>query len=1386
MAEHPVEEQPVEKPAAPDWGALLAKLQEQLPEPTERPDPDRLSFLRPSELFDPRQFSLERFRPAPGEGLGGFLGRSFGLLVEPFDLAGRAFSTQIEQHGIPITGTQGFGIGPFRTPLPEALTGVALPIPGLTNPEQREAMEALMEERIALKGAPLDLLERFDVRVEAQSQFQLPFGVRGALEQLPFIPIDIATGLPHLAIGIFRAVRGVLKELPGAITRIRQGYLDPKGFTAQVDELLDPQSFDDTIRGAFQKTGQREFAQTIERGLERIGLERGSTMHTRLVQFARSSNPSAFPLDEVERGIVTLARQAMDDDVRTLLAIAPLHAGGSFQRSFGPVSKKTGKFTRGPLKGTRADLVVSNPSKHVLTEGQQNWVKAVPAVNDEILRFGARQGIETAELARITIDPARRLWGLVDRVSGTIRDVGIIGRGTTAVKRIGTFAKPERFADEAAASAKGFVPLLADDIILHNAGVVFARARNQRFADWVVKNLPVRVRGTISAALREARLGARAQVKAADGALALIRRALRGERVPAAALQRIGRFFPETAARFERTALSFDETVVLRVVRSLRDELQTKFGIRSALVAEKLRNASLAPAARDRLTFSVVERQLTTALSLPPRKAAAVANRIFAELVKRPRKEAKAAMETLRDEMASTRTVLREVEKSIAEEMAEITTSRTRLAGEVVLSPKGELGPAFKGLLMTGSDASSLAKTLKAAFVTQTPTGVESALKPAAAVSAVVRFFVLAGDMSAPFIQLFYLAMTDPKAWANSTEAFGRSLLNPDFFAKYLTQADNLAVIQKLPGLALASKGGTDITEALGRGGLLQLPVIRSGAKVLGPFQRGFEVSIDVAGVEMGKALQHLATTPERIDDVTSFINAFRGIGRGAAALGMSPGQQSLESTLLMLAPRYTRAIGTLLMDFTRGGLRGDLARKNLTHALVSLHAQAFALSLHTEGSVEGALSKINPASFDYLTWDIAGQQVGLGGKVRSIMTTLAQAVGDVISGRGENLGKFSRENALLRLYLNQAPPAIDLTRSLVTGRNWRGDPLGSNLVEVTANLAKENLTPVWVQSAAFDGGTAGQRSVRGAIEFLGLRAFSKSFQSRYIEFTEDYWKERGQTLRWSKMDNAQQKEPRVKTEAGKELWDAATQDRLRRGLVDEARAEQIAAQDIRNERFAVEGDKHQAGTISGPAYRDIIQEAAGALVAEYLRIENRHPDYFEELAGLPPSDIPNDELWRQWMVIQTDPAYWNEVTNLYDYDAKERASQELLADIPPEGRAFIQRFEALNREALHPAAAQYYRDVELLGRRYWKNDERVLRQVAPDLLSAYRIYKYRTRGKQLSAEDMVNFRIVSGLDQVWTLLSRSRRLVREQDPEVDAALMRWYSDVFQPLDAAR
>jgi len=50
----------------------------------------------------------------------------------------------------------------------------------------------------------------------------------------------------------------------------------------------------------------------------------------------------------------------------------------------------------------------------------------------------------------------------------------------------------------------------------------------------------------------------------------------------------------------------------------------------------------------------------------------------------------------------------------------------------------------------------------------------------------------------------------------------------------------------------------------------------------------------------------------------------------------------------------------------------------------------------------------------------------------------------------------------------------------------------------------------------------------------------------------------------------------------------------------------------------------------------------------------------------------------------------------------------------------------------------------------------------------------------------MVNFRIVSGLDQVWTLLSRSRRLVREQDPEVDAALMRWYSDVFQPLDAAR
>lgn len=407
--------------------------------------------------------------------------------------------------------------------------------------------------------------------------------------------------------------------------------------------------------------------------------------------------------------------------------------------------------------------------------------------------------------------------------------------------------------------------------------------------------------------------------------------------------------------------------------------------------------------------------------------------------------------------------------------------------------------PAFAGKVLTGSDARETADVLRQAFDAQYG-DVDRVLNAVDKVNAIGRYFALAGDASNLMIQLIGLPFRHPIAWAKSAGNFGKALFSDTAHAAYL--AKNNDIIQKSRNLILSKGGQTEYTEAFRSGGLLS----KGPAKLLNPFQRAFEASMDTAGVEMRKAMDHLADTPQHIAEVEQFINEFRGV-TSSARIGVSPHMRRAEAAVF-LAPRYNRAVAALMSDVLRGGIRGDQARKAMLALAGGVIAAAVAVTLARGEGWDRVKDHLDQRSKDFMTWEVAGQRVGPGSKFRSFLAYL----GKITNQPGklvEHTSQYVRGNF---------SPLLSAGIDIIGGKDYIGDPtrpgpgvdVGRGMLALTKRVVGENLIPLWAQSLLMEQGTVGERATRGAIEFSGGRAYSSPNQEA-IEKVAGYFGQMGQ-----------------------------------------------------------------------------------------------------------------------------------------------------------------------------------------------------------------------------------------------------------------------------------
>ena len=395
-----------------------------------------------------------------------------------------------------------------------------------------------------------------------------------------------------------------------------------------------------------------------------------------------------------------------------------------------------------------------------------------------------------------------------------------------------------------------------------------------------------------------------------------------------------------------------------------------------------------------------------------------------------------------------------------------------------------------------------------------------------------MRFFQLAGDMSMIGIQLLFLtghAVRHPSFLPRVIKAYVHAFIDPTVHAKILD--NNRELLNNHPGMMLSASGTefTDFPRVISDAGFVRAKPVqmigeaasyvpglpqtgRGYMRFLVGAQQGFEAALDTAGIELLKTIDHLAVDAKSTQEIDDFVNEFRGLAN-PSRLGITAKQRQVE-TLILLAPRYNRAIAAMMFDVVRGNIRGSQARKKLASSFAAISAMGVAFSLAQGEEPEDIVEHFKPHSPKFMTWDVGGANIGFGSKVRSLM----KLTGNIYMQEDDNgnlpdasMWDILSSNPGFKFLRGNASPVIGSGIDFISGRTYMGEPLHGDqflslqtLERTAVNELLPMTMPIWASSVLLERGNAVQRATRGVSEFLGGRGYPESSYQIMQRFASD------------------------------------------------------------------------------------------------------------------------------------------------------------------------------------------------------------------------------------------------------------------------------------------
>lgn len=730
--------------------------------------------------------------------------------------------------------------------------------------------------------------------------------------------------------------------------------------------------------------------------------------------------------------------------------------------------------------------------------------------------------------------------------------------------------------------------------------------------------------------------------------------------------------------------------------------------------------------------------------------------------------------------------------------------------------------PFLKGVFFREDDVKRIEKALLLPEAKDTLSTVESFfLRTVPAAGDLARVLKAGFDFGAPFLQGIPLLARRPDIWAKATarhyKVFGQSRA---FHQSYLQ--NNVDVIREMAVLNIPlGAGATDYFNALHSGGAvdqlggfmgrsLGLDAAEKGSnrvaarlastsksagrKFVGAgkkFEESFEAFNDYARIEMFKALRGTAAKQgdAGMQDLAAFIRNMTG-ALNTGALGASGRQQAFERGWLFFSPRYTRASLALMADAFQGGLRGQQARQTFVQM-----AGGGAVAYMMFANALGQPIKLDPRpksaggdGAEFMTVKIAGQNVGIGSFWTSMIRLIANTATTAVDDPSLLVQPNTRDNPIARWIRSRSAPSTGFSLDIVNGANFLGESI-EGVSGWGTHIGRQTL-PFAIENAVFeDGPIFGRLGAGLPAEMVGGRTFPVS-AIEYRNLERERAAQATFSKSWKELNGLQRRKLENDPEGTLgELTQTVRDEATKFQPADPSSAEAAISNYFDSKQDAEETWRktirqgvhlfEESNKIDTVAFKERYLEPANARRRTEIGLATEDPsyrqveEYFSRLAKDSPLN-PEDEAFGEYIQTVVAADFTDPVIG-FDFRQQDAAKRAFTTKYGEETFEYVQeRFRAAREsyDFQFPALI----DELYIGRErfeyYWRNtEEEVLNRIDN---SEYVRDMYETYIRSTDTNRALMRDNLPELRGFLNVLEKTRRLLRENNAELDIFLYRW------------
>lgn len=642
-------------------------------------------------------------------------------------------------------------------------------------------------------------------------------------------------------------------------------------------------------------------------------------------------------------------------------------------------------------------------------------------------------------------------------------------------------------------------------------------------------------------------------------------------------------------------------------------------------------------------------------------------------------------------------------------------------------------------------------------------------------------------DVGAPLIQGAPVLGKNPAIWAKATLSHYGALARPDLHQRFLVDhADTVKemVQHRVP------VSQSEFFQGFAQG---KSPLDKIRQEVLRRPQAAYDTFLDTSRILLWESMKEpWLRSGSNLFEMGDTINHMTGT-MSPRALGIGASQRQIESTVMMFAPRYTRAGFALVNDLFRTGAQGNVAR----NALAGFAGSAMLFYMGTksaQGVAEGknpeairqdivdGLTPIKNGRFNsrFMTWRVGDEHIGFGSFFYSLLR-LTAGVTDAALNEPQALLKWdTADNPLIqfvRQRIGGAGPVGSFVWDMVEGRDPAGYKVDKTLPGIAGAMAKRYL-PFWAESTFVQSPPADPKSL--PFQTTGFRTFPVSPSERRNEAFEKAAKAEG--LDPNNLNKEQREALRTKYPDLQQA-DAAVEAAADKRVKNEHQAQ--------TDSFYAAVEKHTAnretdlkplyesflsGKITGEQFRKqrsaMLVETANKIAgaeAEYplaLTTREKREAYYRENRIDVRTGHPQDLLVEQYRNIQ--PQRLPDGTDDMPGFFKQR--ETFLNTLNQEDREYVKRNSRIKfaDPVMQQLENKYQDDLQVL-RPYWELKDKTI--ASTPALKAIKDEAQQYAASPNRDDQLVAQALEAKIDSYMTNLKLAYRI---DNPNVDELLVEW------------